>query len=113
MFETSIALSMVKSAKSPFCQTLLVPISWTLAIYTVVGCISSMRIHVPMHICLDVSVVVIHENGPLTISNSVIISESDVPSSVILCPWYAKCPAMNIVLCNVLDLTLSLHCHSG
>ena len=33
VFETSIALSMVKSVKSPFFQTLLVPISWTLAIY--------------------------------------------------------------------------------
>ena len=32
VFETSIALSMVKSVKSPFFQTLLVPISWTLAI---------------------------------------------------------------------------------
>ena len=33
VFETSIALSMVKSVKSPFFQTVLVPISWTLAIY--------------------------------------------------------------------------------
>ena len=33
VFETSIALSIVKSVKSPFFQTLLVPISWTLAIY--------------------------------------------------------------------------------
>ena len=33
VFETSIALSMVKSVKSSFFQTLLVPISWTLAIY--------------------------------------------------------------------------------
>ena len=34
VFETSIALSMVKSVKSPFFQTLLIPISWTLAIYS-------------------------------------------------------------------------------
>ena len=33
VFETSIALIMVKSVKSPFFQTLLVPISWTLAVY--------------------------------------------------------------------------------
>ena len=32
VFETPIALSMVKSVKSQFFQTLLVPISWTLAI---------------------------------------------------------------------------------
>ena len=32
VFETSIALSMLKSVKSQFFQTLLVPISWTLAI---------------------------------------------------------------------------------
>ena len=32
VFETSIALSMVKSVKSQFFQTLLVPISWTLAL---------------------------------------------------------------------------------
>ena len=30
VFETSIALSMVKNVKSQFFQTLLVPISWTL-----------------------------------------------------------------------------------
>ena len=33
VFETSIALSMVKNVKSQFFQTLLVPISWTLAIW--------------------------------------------------------------------------------
>ena len=32
VFETAIALSMVKSMKSQFFPTLLVPISWTLAI---------------------------------------------------------------------------------
>ena len=33
VFETSIALSMVENVKSQFVQTLLVPISWTLAIW--------------------------------------------------------------------------------
>ena len=45
-----------------------------------------MRALVSMHIYIDISAFVFLENAPLPISILLIISESDVPSSVICCP---------------------------
>ena len=63
VFETSIALSMVKSVKSPFFQTLLVPISWTLAIMILVV-VTNLKDFVSPFICLPPGGLSLAVEGP-------------------------------------------------